>query len=309
MVARFAFTQEQMSFDLYFCRRDGSAPAIAELKQYFAALPLFKIEDIDAGGVQFWYQNEATGVYCSFSYSPIDAQELEGCGSSGLSFNLNFNRPSFFAYETMPLVEAFCNYFDLVVEDSQEETVQPAQAERLIRSWRAHNVWAMGALAKSAKAEDMELHYLPEQRATEWWRYMSVRQGIEDSLTDDIFVPSLMILKGPAPQLFTMMVWPDGIAQFFPPCDYVYVHRERKQMFRKKEETGFVPYQSVMDTMKPLLDDYDFASLQIKYLSPDKTSKVAPLIQSLHLEPVELSQHTQMASDGFHDVAVAGEVP
>lgn len=133
MVARFAFTQEQMSFDLYFCRRDGSAPAIAELKQYFAALPLFKIEDIDAGGVQFWYQNEATGVYCSFSYSPIDAQELEGCGSSGLSFNLNFNRPSFFAYETMPLVEAFCNYFDLVVEDSQEETVQPAQAERFDR--------------------------------------------------------------------------------------------------------------------------------------------------------------------------------
>lgn len=51
-----------MSFDLYFCGQDGSAPAIPELKQYFVALPLFKIEDIDAGGVQFWYQNEATGV-------------------------------------------------------------------------------------------------------------------------------------------------------------------------------------------------------------------------------------------------------
>jgi hypothetical protein len=182
-----------MSFDLYFCRREGSVPAIPELKQYFSALPLFKLEDIHDGGVQFWYQNEATGVYCSFSWSPIDARELDRCGSSGLSFNLNFNRPSFFAYETMPLVEAFCKHFDLQVEDPQEETVQPAQAQRLIESWRAHNTRAMGALAKTAKEEEMELHYFPEQRATEWWRYMSVRQRIEDSLTDDIFVPSLMI--------------------------------------------------------------------------------------------------------------------
>lgn len=298
-----------MSFDLYFCSRDDSVPAVRELKQYFAALPLFKVKDIDAGGVEFWYQNEATGVYCSFSYSPIDAQELEGCGSSGLTFNLNFNRPSFFAYETMPLVEAFCRHFDLVVEDSQEETVEPAEAQRLIASWRAHNAWAVGALTKMAKEEDMEVHYLREQRATEWWRYMSVRQAIEDSLTDDIFVPSLMILKGPAPELFTMMVWPDGIAQFFPPCDYVYVHREKKHWFRTTEETGFVTYQSVMDTINPLLDDYQFNGLQIKYLSPDKKSRAAPLIQSLHLHPVELSQHTHMAPDGFHDVAVPGEAP
>lgn len=207
----------------------------------------------------------------------------------------------------MPLVEAFCKHFDLVVEDSQEETVEPAQAERLIASWRAHNAWSMGALAKSAKEEDMELHYLPEQRATEWWRYMSVRQGIEDSLTDDIFVPSLMILKGPAPQLFTMMVWPDGIAQFFPPCDYVYVHREKKRLFGTKEETGLVPYQSLLETIDPLLDDYEFGGLQIKYLSPDKTPILAPLIQTLHLEPFELRQHTQIASDGFHDVAMPGK--
>jgi hypothetical protein len=81
-----------MSFDLYFCRQDGSAPTIPELKEYFSALPLFHVEDVAAGGVEFWYQNEATGVYCGFSYSPLDANELEGCGSTGLTFNLNFRR-------------------------------------------------------------------------------------------------------------------------------------------------------------------------------------------------------------------------
>lgn len=298
-----------MSFDLYFCRQDGSAPSIPELKEHFAALPLFHVEDVAAGGVQFWYQNEATGVYCDFSYSPLDANELEGCGSSGLTFNLNYSRPSFFAYETMPLVEAFCEYFNLLVEDPQEETVQPAEAERLITSWCAHNARAMGAMTEVAKEEDMELHYLPEQRATEWWRYMSVKQEIEDALTEDIFVPSLMILMGPAQQLFTLLLWPKGIAQFFPPCDYVYVQREKKRMFGTKEETGLILYQSVLEAIEPVLDDYEFGGLQIKYLSPDKTPKVTGLIQSLDLEPIDLSQHTRMASDGFHDVALPGEVP
>jgi hypothetical protein len=233
-----------MSFDLYFCPQNGSAPSILELKEYFSAIPFFQVSDVAAGGVQFWYQNEATGVYCDFSYSPLDANELEGCGSSGLSFNLNYVRPSFFAYETMPLVEAFCKRFNLMVEDSQEETVGSADASRLIASWRSHNAKAMGAMTEVAKGEDMELHYLPEPRATEWWRFMSVRQRIEDALTEDIFVPSLMILMSPAKQLFTMMLWPKGIAQFFPACDYVYVQREKKRMFGMKEETGLVPYQS-----------------------------------------------------------------
>ncbi len=304
-----ALRPEQMSFDLYFCRQDGSAAAIPEIKQYFAALPLFHVEDVAAGGVQFWYQNEATGVYCDFSYSPLDASELEGCGSSGLAFNLSYSRPSFFAYETMPLVEAFCKRFDLLVEDPQEETVQPAEVERFITSWRAHNAKAMGAMTEVAKEEDMELHSLPEQRATEWWRYMSVRHGIEDALTEDIFVPSLMILMGPAKQLFTLLLWPKGIPQFFPPCDYVYLQREKKRMFGTKEETGLVPYKLVLETIEPLLDDSEFGGLQIKYLSPNKTPRVAGLIETLHLEPVDLSQHTQMASDSFHDVAVPGEGP
>ena len=107
----------------------------------------------------------------------------------------------------------------------------------------------------------------------------------------------------PAKQLFTMLLWPKGIAQFFPPCDYVYVKRDKKGMFGTKEETGLIRYQSVLETIEPLLDDYEFGDLQIKYLSPDKTPRVVRLIQTLPLQPLDLSEHTRLASDGFHDVA------
>jgi hypothetical protein len=112
-------------------------------------------------------------VYCDFSYSPLDANELEGCGSTGLTFNLNYRRPSFFAFETMPVVEAFCKHFNLVIEDPQQETVQPVDATRLIASWRAHNAKAMSAIREVTKEEAMDLHYLPAERATDWWRYSS----------------------------------------------------------------------------------------------------------------------------------------
>ena len=296
-----------MSFDLYFCRENNSIPSIAELKEYFSmASPFFKVNDPDAGGVEVWYHNEATGVYCSFSYSPLDAQELEGFGSSGLSFNLNYLRPSFFAYETMPLVEAFCKRFDLLVEDSQEETVHHGNAEQLIASWCAHNTSATRMMMVQ-KEEDIELDYFPEQRATEWWRYMSVKEAIQTAVGEDIFVPALWLLMDADKRLFTMILWSKGIPQFFPPCDYVYVEREKKRLFRTKEEAGVVRYESVLKTLEPVLDDYVFGGFQLKYLRPENEEKVSSVVQTLDLAPIDLPVHNRVASDGFHDVPVAEE--
>jgi hypothetical protein len=294
-----------MSYDLFFCRQDKSAPSLLELKEYFSALPHFEVNDVEAGGAEFLYQNEVTGVYCTFSYSPLDAAEVEGCGATGLSFNLNFYRPSFFAYETMPLVEDFCKHFNLMVEDPQDEGQQQPDAATLIGSWRRNNTWAMGAMRRMATEEEMEVHYLPESSATAWWQYMRVQQALEGTITEDIFVPSLMITMNRERELFTMMVWPQGIAQFFPRADYVYLQREKKSFFRTKEETGFVPYDSVMDKIEHLLDDHDFGGLHLKYLRPEKTSEVLPLIQSFNLEQVDLQQFTRIAPDGFHDVGAS----
>jgi hypothetical protein len=291
-----------MSFDLYFCRQDKSAPSIPELKEYFSSFSLFRVDDVAAGGVEFWYQNEATGVYCLFSYSALDAAELEGCGSTGLTFNLNFSRPSFFAYETMALVEAFCKHFNLVIENPQDETVEQADATRLISSWRNHNTRAMGAMKTMAIEESMELHYLPEASATAWWQYMKVQQRLDDSIAEDIFVPSLMILMNPANELFTVLLWPKGISQFFPRSDYVYLQREQRSLFRTKEETGLVSYDSVIAKIGHLLHHYEFGELQIKYLRPEKTSEVMPLIQSFKLEQLDLRRCTRIAPDGFHDI-------
>jgi hypothetical protein len=271
-----------MSFDLFFCRQDGTVPSILELTEYFLSVPRFQVNDLEAGGVEFRYQNDETGVYCGFSYLPPDGEELEGCVASGLAFNLAFNRPSFFAYETMPLVEDFCKHFQLqVVDTMQDESVQLPNAEGLIASWRRNNTWAISAMKNLPTEDSVELHYLPETSATRWWQYMRVRQALEDTITEDTFVPSPFILMTPAEALFTMLLWPKGISQFFPRSDYVYLQRDRKWLFRTKEEAGLVSYDSVIEKTGHLLEDYDFGGLQIKYLRPEKASQALALMQSL----------------------------
>lgn len=266
-------------------------------------MPRFQVDDLDAGGVDFRYQNGETGVYCGFYYSPPDGDELEGWASTGLAFSLSFNRPSFFAYETMPLVEDFCKHFQLqVVDTTQDESVQPPDAEGLIASWRRNNTWAISAMKNMPAEDPVELHYLPETSATRWWQYMRVRQALEDTITEDTFVPSPFILMTPAEALFTMLLWPKGISQFFPHSDYVYLQRDKKSLFRTKEEAGLVSYDSLIAKIDHLLEDYYFDGLQIKYLRPQKASQAFPLIQSLPLEFIDLGQYTGMSPDSFHDV-------
>ncbi len=65
----------------------------------------------------------------------------------------------------------------------------------LISCWCSHNSWAVGTVKKMG---EVELHYLPERSATAWWQYTRLQHALEDSIKEDIFVPSLMILMNPA---------------------------------------------------------------------------------------------------------------
>jgi hypothetical protein len=255
------------------------------------------------GGAQFWYENPASGVYCDFSYNRIDDDEdATNCSASGLSFNLNYIRPSFFAYETMPLVQTFCEHFNLVVEDVQEETVGKPNADNLIESWRAHNSRAVRALSGES---DARIQYLPEVTASNWWRYSRFKSELEASVGEDIFVPSILILQGPQrPRLFTITVWPDGIPQFFPTCDYLLIERTKERLFglKKTEEIGLVDYEVAMSAIGLLLEEYEGPGGTIKYLKPGRSKEASSAVQAFDLLPIELSQHTRVSPDDFVDV-------
>ncbi len=115
-----------MSFDLYFCwlkkeRLDFEAVATWAVG----------IENFSRKGSQLWYENPTTGVYFSFDFDPQGSETLENSPvpneyfDSGLSFGLNFNRPSFFGYEAMPFVERLAKRFGLCIVDPQVDADEP----------------------------------------------------------------------------------------------------------------------------------------------------------------------------------------
>ena len=112
-----------MSFDLYFCWPKRERVDLELVKAWASGFESFKQNEN-----QLWYSNSKTGVYfslnfaCENSESPEDLPSIPvGFYDSGLRFNLNFNRPSYFGYEAMPFVEQVAAGFGLSVVDPQAD--------------------------------------------------------------------------------------------------------------------------------------------------------------------------------------------
>jgi hypothetical protein len=266
-----------MSFDLYLRRDNLPLNAILE---HLGKFPDFQRQELPDSS--YALVNPATSVYCYFR---MDEQE-------SLCFSLNYNRPTFFALETMPVVENLCRQFQLMVEDPQEDFTGPASLPDLINSWRIHNERAV----KGLKAQGVALNYLPESKANEWWSYARVREKMAADLGDSVFVPEVFILKRPAEEPFRMIVWPEGNRQILPPSDVVWIERSA-------DDRGLVSGARFFEMVLPYTSEYRIGTEAYRLLDPVWHTEVISLTRTLELMPVT-SQYEQIAPDGFHDVVL-----
>jgi len=268
-----------MSFDLYLRRDHLPRNAILD---HLGKYPGFQRQELPDSG--YALVNSATGVYCYFRMDEEPSQSL--------CFSLNYNRPTFFALETMPVVENLCRQFELTVEDPQEDFNGPASSPELINSWRIHNEHAVKAL----KAQGVALIYIPESKANEWWAYARVREKMAADLGDSVFVPEVFILKRPAEEPFRMIVWPEGNRQILPPSDVVWIERS-------EDDRGFVSGARFFEMVAPYTSEYRIDTDSYRLLDPVWHTEVIPLTRTLELMPIT-SEHEQIAPDGFHDVVL-----
>jgi hypothetical protein len=280
-----------MSFDLYL-RGDnlGLAAIFSHLDQH----PGFQRQQISGPDFGCAYVNQATGVYC---YLDIHEHHPNDGYVKSLAFSLNYNRPAFFALETMPLVESLCRQFQLLVEDPQEEFVGPASLPDLINSWKIHNERAVKAL----KADGMPLNYMPESKANEWWAYTRVREQLAEKLGDSVFVPEVFILKRPSEEPFRMIVCPVGTRQLLPASDVVCIDRSDEQA--GTTDLGFVSSERFLDLVAPYTTEYRLGHESYMLLDPVSHPEVIAKTRQLELTPLD-TQHEAVAPDGFHNVVL-----
>lgn len=287
-----------MSFDLYFCSRQARELDFGEVVGWSGRYSAFK----RSAETQLFYENGDTGVYFSLDYlPPADRTGLEipvDVLLVGLSFNLNFLRPNFFATEAMPIVESLTQEFNLMIFDPQANNgARALSSAQLVDSWSEHNRWAVAA----AFNEDVEFFYLPHDKAAGFWGYMRDYPNLAKELeSDDVFVPRQFLLApNNSLQAGTAIVWTQGIHLLVPRTDWIYVVYP-KSFRRRENKVVCFSSETVLTPMSQYLRPHD-ASRGLRILPRENLDRADKVLTTLSggLDPGDFSR---LAPDKCVDV-------
>jgi hypothetical protein len=268
-----------MSYDIYFCRNEPTELHFDEVVSWSRRYPQFREE----GESQLIYENPDTGVYFLLEWSaPTEGQESSipsGVYDTGLSLNLNYARPTFFALEAMPIVEALAAHFRVTMFDPQREpSVGIFSSEQLVESWSKSN---QGAVESLAKGNDTFFRLSPDT-STRFWTYMNgdyprLKQELEGP---DVFVPKLFLISHKdSKKTETAIAWTLGIHLVVPRTDWIVVVFP-KSFWRRETEMLFFRSDTVLAPMAPYLREFE-AGRDLRILPPENLTRADKILKGL----------------------------
>jgi len=270
-----------MSFDLYFCWRKPERMNFEKVKAWAKG-----IEYLTRKNAQLWYSNPKTGVYFSFDFeaeapeSPEDGPDIpNGYFGSGLSFNLNYNRPSYFAFEAMPMVETLATKFGLGVVNPQgdfegPESVVATNSEALTLSWVHHNQRAI--LVMIEQPNFSRPLTMPAPDSLYLWRYGKAKEDLERTCGEGVFVPSLVPVqrKGDT-RVGRATVYTEGLPTIIPECEWVFIVRRRKAFFRSKKDVAAISAQTFREMLTGHIKSFHWKDPNVQIIDAESAGKLA----------------------------------
>lgn len=291
-----------MSFDLLFCSPKDVRVDFDAISRWSDSIGHFT-----KNPNQLWYENTDTGVYFAFDFyldpaaEPLTEDIPAGYFPAGLSFNINYNRPSFFGHEAMSIVERLASDFNLSILDLQDtpQLHVAADRQRLLQSWLTNNASAIRAMVEQGM--DPPLH-LELQKSMYRWRYLAKKSALQ---TDDIFAPGVAVVRhADSRELALAFVCTEGVPTLVPKTDWVFLVRHRKRLFRSKTaETLVVSAGEFRDLTALHLRVFESDELDLQMIPPESADRVAKLIAK-HESSLNREEFEVLAPDGFVDVDV-----
>ena len=296
-----------MSFDLYFCSSKGERIDFDAVAAWAKERGPF-VRNPD----QLWYSNKDTGVYFSLDFepnapeTPADARVPEGFFDSGLSFNLNFNRPSYFGYEAMPYVERLCERFELRVFNPQSDepdfTIE-AEAKNLTESWLDHNRRAILTLTEQEPSFATPL-YMPLEHSLYLWRFRMAKEKLKLMCGEEIYLPRLApVHQKDSKAVSRAFTCTQGVPTIVPESEWVFVVRGKKTFFKPKKEAevGVISRETFNELLRGYIEPVEFSETKLQVIQPESVKKVADLLRSLE-RMLDRSEFEVVGSDSFVDV-------
>lgn len=297
-----------MSFDLYFCWPNRHRINFDAVKEWAGA-----IKYVEQREAQLWYANPETGVYFSIDFeveapkSPDDGPQVPAdYFDSGLSFNLNYNRPSYFSFEAMPVVEKLVSRFGLSVINPQEnldgsDLAIAVDSDSLIQSWMRHNGRAIHAVMNQPNS--FVPLSMPAAASLYLWRYAKAKGDLERTCGEKVFVPSLFpVQKKGDKRAYRASVYTEGLPTIVPECDWVFVVRQKKRLFRSKgePEVTAISVDTFHAALAGCISPFRWQP-DVQLISPESAEKAGKMIQAVE-RSLPRSEFEVLGMDSFVDI-------
>jgi hypothetical protein len=296
-----------MSYDLYFYKKKSSNISEKNVVDYLNISNYFTSEDNET---QWSYFNEETGVYFSVDLTEpnTENEEIETWDSFddyenlNFYFTINFIRPNFFGYEVFPILEKIITDLDIYLLNPQDELDpdKPRKFEKgyLEKQWINHNEQLI-----IQNFKEFNLEFFDKVKSDFVWKYSFVRNQLQESLEEDIFVPGYFLLKNKHDnQIYRVCVWPKHIPIVLPPIDYVIIEKEYRKFFKKVEESGLVSIKQINEKFENYFEGFNYNNLNMRIIRTSNSEKIEKDFNKLNIEFQVKDFGESISFDGFVNV-------
>ena len=300
-----------MSFDLYFCWRNPNRIDFEEVKAWSEGIEGFTRND-----AQLWYSNPKTGVYFSVDFeaqapkSPEDGPDIPpGYFDSGLSFNLNYNRPTYFGLESLPIVEKLASGFSLSVVNPQEdfdaaESALAVDSETLIRSWVLHNQQAI--LVMIEQPNFSRPLTMSNAASIYLWQYAKAKEDLERACGEGIFVPRLApVQRKGNTEAGRVIAYTEGLPTVIPECEWVFIFRAKKAFFgsKKEDEVVAISADRFREALANHIKPFHWRGPDVQIIGPESADKAAKITRAIE-RTLPRSEFEVLGADSFVDIDI-----
>ncbi|MCD4658357.1 MAG: hypothetical protein K8S87_12550 [Planctomycetes bacterium] len=231
----------------------------------------------------FIYLNERTGVRATFCNWQPDSDSkrriktdnlliFPGFTETPMRFTLEFNKPSFFAREVMPIVSKFALEFEFFIFDAQNVDLQEPAIQRssqLIENWKKNN---SKNLNKNLIPDKQQILSLRRDLADDWWEYMFNLDEFQYSAPESVFVPEIILLEHKkSGQLFRAVTWADFMPVALPSCEKVAIIQTRGLYKIKLKNLGIYNCSELLDVFASNFSDIEINNRRFKVLSVENS--------------------------------------
>ena len=275
-----------MSIDLHFYKKKDNHLSESELAAFLTEHIYFNTSE---NPDQWLYENPETGVYFTISHNdPLESAEdialfdnFDDFTFLNFTFSVNLVRPDYFGLESFPVADQLIEEFDLYVVTETEEYELPAKYDR----GELHQLWLdRNHQVVTEQFDDLKLDYLSPETSNAMWWHLVHREELQETLVEDVFVAGYFVLKSDSDgQLYTATLWPQHIPVILPPADFVIIQKEFEVDGERVEETGLIPYKTVLDNFEEYFEDFEFEVPALKILRSEGDEIVADKFNQLQI--------------------------